>query len=89
MFTAHPSYIPFEAMASGCAVLTNHNPANAWFFRPGETAWRPGASVSAQLSAFLQLTDAALRARIAAGGERTVRQTTWKKSLPACWPFWA
>ncbi len=87
MFTAHPSYIPFEAMASGCAVLTNHNPANAWFFRPGENCLAAGASVSAQLSAFLQLTDAALRARIAAGGERTVRQTTWEKELAGMLAF--
>jgi O-antigen biosynthesis protein len=30
MFTRHPSYIPFELMASGCLVVTNFNRANTW-----------------------------------------------------------
>jgi glycosyltransferase involved in cell wall biosynthesis len=32
MFTKHPSYIPFELMASGCIVLANYNEANKWFY---------------------------------------------------------
>jgi glycosyltransferase involved in cell wall biosynthesis len=33
MFTKHPSYIPFELMASGCLVVANVNPANAWLLQ--------------------------------------------------------
>lgn len=33
MFTRHPSYLPFELMASGCPVLTNINPATSWLFK--------------------------------------------------------
>lgn len=36
MMTRHPSYLPFELMACGCLVVSNHNPANAWFLRDGE-----------------------------------------------------
>lgn len=33
MFTKHPSYLPFELMASGCLVVSNVNPATTWFLR--------------------------------------------------------
>jgi O-antigen biosynthesis protein len=36
MFTRHPSYLPFELMASGSLVVTNYNPATTWFLRDGE-----------------------------------------------------
>jgi len=36
MFTRHPSYLPLELMASGCLVVTNHNPATQWLLRHRE-----------------------------------------------------
>jgi len=33
MFTRHPSYIPFELMASGSLVITNWNPFTTWFLK--------------------------------------------------------
>jgi GT2 family glycosyltransferase/glycosyltransferase involved in cell wall biosynthesis len=36
MFTRHPSYLPFEFMASGCLVVTNRNAATTWLLRDGE-----------------------------------------------------
>jgi glycosyltransferase involved in cell wall biosynthesis len=36
MFTQHPSYLPFELMSSGCLVVTNRNPATAWFLKDKE-----------------------------------------------------
>jgi glycosyltransferase involved in cell wall biosynthesis len=36
MFTRHPSYLPFELMASGSLVVTNHNPATTWFLKDGQ-----------------------------------------------------
>jgi glycosyltransferase involved in cell wall biosynthesis len=36
MFTRHPSYLPFELMASGCLVVTNYNPATTWFLKDGQ-----------------------------------------------------
>lgn len=35
MFTRHPSYIPFELMASGSLVVTNWNPSTTWFLKDG------------------------------------------------------
>jgi GT2 family glycosyltransferase/SAM-dependent methyltransferase len=36
MFTRHPSYLPLELMASGCAVVSNFNPATSWLLRDGQ-----------------------------------------------------
>jgi glycosyltransferase involved in cell wall biosynthesis len=36
MFTRHPSYLPFELMASKSLVITNYNPATQWFLKNGE-----------------------------------------------------
>jgi glycosyltransferase involved in cell wall biosynthesis len=36
MFTRHPSYLPFELMASGCLVISNLNSATSWLLRDGE-----------------------------------------------------
>jgi O-antigen biosynthesis protein len=36
MFTRHPSYLPFELMASGTLVVTNYNPATLWMLKDGE-----------------------------------------------------
>jgi glycosyltransferase involved in cell wall biosynthesis len=46
MFTRHPSYIPFELMASGCLVVTNYNPANTWMLHDGVNCMLSHASVS-------------------------------------------
>jgi glycosyltransferase involved in cell wall biosynthesis/SAM-dependent methyltransferase len=35
MLTRHPSYIPFELMASGCLVVTNVNPFTSWLLKDG------------------------------------------------------
>lgn len=36
MMTKHPSYLPFELMACGAIVVTNHNDANTWLLKDGE-----------------------------------------------------
>lgn len=36
MFTRHPSYLPFEFMASGCLVVTNVNHTTSWLLKDGE-----------------------------------------------------
>jgi glycosyltransferase involved in cell wall biosynthesis len=36
MATQHPSYLPFELMACGAAVVTNRNPHTAWLLKDGE-----------------------------------------------------
>lgn len=65
MFTRHPSYIPFELMASKCLVVTNYNPANIWLLHDGENCLLAHASASA-LSELMEkgLKDQDLRNRI-------------------------
>jgi cellulose synthase/poly-beta-1,6-N-acetylglucosamine synthase-like glycosyltransferase/glycosyltransferase involved in cell wall biosynthesis len=36
MMTCHPSYLPFELMASGALVITNSNPYNSWLLKDRE-----------------------------------------------------
>jgi O-antigen biosynthesis protein len=36
MFTRHPSYLPFEFMASGCLVVTNLNHSTSWLLKDGQ-----------------------------------------------------
>jgi glycosyltransferase involved in cell wall biosynthesis len=51
MFTRHPSYLPFELMASGCLVVSNHNPATRWLLKDGENCLLASPSPSALATA--------------------------------------
>ncbi len=86
MQTKHPSYQPFEFMASGMATVTNVNPATTWLLRDAEnclltpplptpTAERLGRLVS----------DPALRARLAAAGLEQVSRYRWDEQIEAVW----
>lgn len=46
MFTRHPSYLPFELMASGCLVVSNRNPATSWLLKDGQNCLLSEASAS-------------------------------------------
>jgi O-antigen biosynthesis protein len=54
MMTKHPSYLPFELMACGTTVITNHNDANTWLLRDGVNCLLspPSASCMAQTVIF-------------------------------------
>jgi glycosyltransferase involved in cell wall biosynthesis len=78
MFTKHPSYLPGELMASGCVVITNKNPDNAWLLRDGENCLLTEPSVSSIVETFERaMTDYDLRKAVVKNGLETVRQTTW------------
>lgn len=65
MFTRHPSYLPFELMASGCLVVTNFNAATSWFLRDGENCLLSHASMGMLAKTLLDgLTDEARYQRI-------------------------
>jgi glycosyltransferase involved in cell wall biosynthesis len=67
MFTRHPSYLPFELMASGCLVVTNENPATRWLLRDGENCLLSAPSASALAETLERgLTDSSLRNTITA-----------------------
>lgn len=46
MMTPHPSYLPFELMASGALVIANENRHNQWLLKNGETCLTTRATVS-------------------------------------------
>lgn len=46
MFTRHPSYLPFELMASGCCVVSNLNPWTQWFLEDGKNCLLSKASAT-------------------------------------------
>ena len=47
MMTKHPSYLPFEFMACGGLLVSNHNPANTWLLKDNENCLLAPASAPA------------------------------------------
>jgi O-antigen biosynthesis protein len=86
MVTKHPSYQPFEFMASGVACVSNANPDTAWVLEdrrncllarpvPGAIADRLGELVD----------DVALRERVVAAGLEQVRSVRWEDQIERVW----
>jgi O-antigen biosynthesis protein len=75
MFTRHPSYLPFELMASGCLVVTNFNPGTAWFLKDKENCLlsRPSATWLAE-TIERGLTDEPERVRITTNASQLIRE---------------
>jgi O-antigen biosynthesis protein len=86
MLTRHPSYQPFEFMASGMATVSNINPATGWLLRDGENCLLtpPLATPVAERLARL-VEDAELRARIVAAGLEEVRRFRWDEQIERVW----
>jgi glycosyltransferase involved in cell wall biosynthesis len=82
MGTKHPSYQPFEFMASGMATVSNHNPATTWLLRDGENCLlspplpTPVAQRLGQL-----VSDPELRERIRAAGLAEVARYHWDEQI--------
>jgi glycosyltransferase involved in cell wall biosynthesis len=82
MFTAHPSYQPFEYMACGCVTVTNYNTYNTWFLRDGENCLLTEPLVSSVTEKIMEaIEDAELRQRVVAGGLASVGKLKWENSL--------
>jgi glycosyltransferase involved in cell wall biosynthesis len=86
MHTKHPSYQPFEFMASGMATVSNLNPATTWLLRDAENCLLtpPLPTPTAQRLGRL-VDDAELRARIAAAGLAEVRRYRWEDQIERVW----
>jgi glycosyltransferase involved in cell wall biosynthesis len=86
MHTKHPSYQPFEFMASGMATVSNINPATAWLLRDGENCLLtpPLPTPTAERLGRL-VEDSQLRARIAAAGLDEVRSYRWDDQIEQVW----
>jgi GT2 family glycosyltransferase/glycosyltransferase involved in cell wall biosynthesis len=82
MLSKHPSYQPLEYMASGCAVVTNRNEANAWLLRHRENAMVVPPLRTTVVEAIEELiADVGLRRKIVAGGLETVSRANWDEEL--------
>lgn len=88
MLTKHPSYQPFEYMASGCATVTNLNESTQWFFEDGVNSLVAEPTATAVAQRINELVEQPeLRARIAEGGARTVDATNWELEIERVWSF--
>jgi glycosyltransferase involved in cell wall biosynthesis len=88
MMTKHPSYQPLEYMASGCATVSNINPATAWLLRDGENCLLAEPTVSSVAQSLLRLlSDPALRSQIVDGGSRTVANGSWEQEMDRVFDF--
>jgi glycosyltransferase involved in cell wall biosynthesis len=86
MHTKHPSYQPFEFMASGMATVSNLNPATEWLLRDGENCLLtpPLPTPTAERLGRL-VADAELRKRIAAAGLEEIRRFHWPDQIERVW----
>jgi O-antigen biosynthesis protein len=88
MFSAHPSYQPFEFMASGCVTITNNNPLNHWLLKDGENAILTAPTVSCVTEKIAEaLEDPDLRARISQGGLATVSRLDWAQAMETMYQY--
>ena len=86
MFTKHPSYQPYEFMASGVATVSNRNPHTAWFLGHERNALlaRPLPSlIAGQIDRLVE--DAALRERLSQAGLTDVSATGWDEQIDRVW----
>jgi glycosyltransferase involved in cell wall biosynthesis len=86
MLTKHPSYQPFEFMASGMATVTNSNPHTSWLLRHEDNALvAPGVPslVAEQIGRLVE--DPELRARIARRALEEVRAIRWEDQIESVW----
>ncbi|HET7060330.1 MAG TPA: glycosyltransferase [Candidatus Saccharimonadales bacterium] len=85
MLSKHPSYQPFEFMASGVATVTNNNEDNLWFLKDGTNCLiaEPSPAAMAEKIGWL-IDDEKLRHKIQQGGYTTV-STDWQSQLELIW----
>jgi len=82
MYTAHPSYQPFEFMASGCVPVSNFNRFTTWFLRDGENCMLAPSTPTAIAQAVCSLVEDPERRRtLARGGMTTVSALNWEDPL--------
>jgi glycosyltransferase involved in cell wall biosynthesis len=86
MQTKHPSYQPFEFMASGMATVSNINPATTWMLCDGENCLLtpPLPTPTAERIGRL-IDDPELRRRIARAGMEQVRAIRWEEQIESIW----
>jgi glycosyltransferase involved in cell wall biosynthesis len=86
MQTKHPSYQPFEFMASGMATVSNLNPATTWMLRDGENCLlTPPLPTPAAERVGRLVSEPELRRRISEAGVELVRRYRWEDQIEQVW----
>lgn len=85
MLSKHPSYQPFEFMASGMATVTNNNEDNLWLLKDGENCLisEPSAAAMAEKVGIL-IEDSELRNKIIDNSEKSLGYT-WQQQTDMIW----
>ncbi len=85
MLSKHPSYQPFEFMASGMATVTNNNEDNLWLLKDGVNCLLSEPSSTAMVEKIsLLIEDKKLRNNIAKNGLNTL-VNTWDQQTDIIW----
>jgi hypothetical protein len=88
MFTLHPGVIPFELMASGCAVVTNDYPAHRPVLRNGHNCISCTPTVTGIVEGFERLLNSyQLRSELFENGLKTIDQNSWDEELERGYKF--
>jgi glycosyltransferase involved in cell wall biosynthesis len=87
MLSKHPSYQPFEFMASGMATVSNTNEDNLWFLQHGYNCLlsEPSPVAMAEKIGWL-VDDPVLREKLAKNGKKIV-STDWEKNVDEIWNY--
>jgi O-antigen biosynthesis protein len=86
MVTKHPSYQPFEFMASGMACVSNANPDTAWFLKDDHNCLLARAVPDAIAGRIGRLVDdVELRSRLTATALEQVRAVRWDDQIERVW----
>lgn len=86
MLSKHPSYQPFEFMASGMATVTNNNEDNLWLLKNRENSIVTEPSPAAMVDGIGALIeDERLRKKIAKAGHDYIAGYTWEQQLDTIW----
>ncbi len=87
MLSKHPSYQPFEFMASGMATVTNNNEDNLWLLKDGVNCLLSEPSPAAMAEKIsLLVDDKVLRDKIAKNGLQSLGYT-WSQQLDTIWNY--
>lgn len=85
MLSKHPSYQPFEFMASGMATVTNNNEDNLWLLKDGVNCLLAEPSAAAMTEQIIRLIkDDKLRKKIIKNAEVSLGYT-WQQQTEMIW----
>lgn len=85
MLSKHPSYQPFEFMASGMATVTNNNEDNLWLLKNGENCLLAEPSPKAMAEQISRLIDdKKLRSKIISNAKQSVGNN-WTQQTDMIW----